>query len=262
VRSVADRAKLPWAELAAVGAAAAVALVAFVRRAPVRLLRRAPFDLHLLREALPIGGSQFLWALRMYLPTLLLWNFASKESVGRYDVAHKVMMVMQALLTMYFTNLFPGLSRAVQGPRPELRRLLAQSTAIAVGGTLLLSIALAYRAQPLLGMLFGPGFLHPEAAECLARLVFVLPVLAFRGHARMTLLALGRARTELFCSLAGTTLLAALTPWWAATRGASGAALAMLVAEGFATVLTALALRRALRAEGRPHPVPPLEPVS
>jgi O-antigen/teichoic acid export membrane protein len=253
VSGVAERARLPWAEAAAVGSAAAVALVAFRRRGRLRLVPRQVVDLHLLREALPIGGSQFLWALRMYLPTLFLWQLVERESVARYGVAHKVMMVLQALLTMYFTNLFPALSRAVHGPRPQLRRLLLQSVAIAAGGMLFLAVAIGARARPLLATCFGPAFHHEEAAECLALLAFVLPVLACRGHARMTLLAMGRSRAELYCSAGGTALLALLVPWLASARGASGAALALLASELAASLATALALRAALRSGSLPR---------
>ena len=261
VSGVADRSRLAWAELLAVASAAAVALLALRRRGRLALAPRPAFDPRLLREALPIGGSQFLWALRMYLPTLLLWHLVEREALARYGVAHKIMMVLQALLTMYFTNLFPALSRAVHGPRADLRRLLLQSTAIAAGGTLLLALAVAYRAGPLLGLCFGAVFDHPEAVECLALLAFVIPLLALRGHSRMTLLELGRGRAELACSVAGTLLLALLVTWWGAARGASGAALALLAAEGFATLLTLAALRRALRASSLPHRIDPPEPL-
>jgi O-antigen/teichoic acid export membrane protein len=255
VRGLADRPKLPWAEILALATAAAVALALFAQRGRLRLEPRGAFDRDLLREALPIGGSQFLWALRMYLPTLLLWHFVARESVARYGVAHKLMMVLQALLTMYFTNLFPALSRCVRGPRADLSRLLLRSGALATGGTLLVALFASFEAHALLGFCFGPVFRHEEAADCLRLLAFVLPVLALRGHARMTLLALGQARTELRCSIAGTILLAALVPWWSLRFGASGAALAMLVSEGFATLLTFLLLRSALRSSAQPGPI-------
>ncbi len=249
-----DLARLPWAEVGAVAAAAVVAQIGY-RRFGQRLAiaPRAAFEKELVRAAVPMGISQLLWVLRMYLPTLLLWRLVARESVANYGIAHRVMMVMQALLTMYFTNLYPALSRAVRGPPAALRKLLLQSLLIAAGGTLAVALAIAAKAEGLLLQVFRSSYANAESAECLKLLALVIPVLAFRGHARMTLLSMGRARIELLCSVAGTLLLALLIPWWTHQRGVGGAALALLVAEVAGTVLTFLALWHALRATGRRH---------
>ncbi len=247
VGGVPQRARLPWAEILAVGAGSAVALGAFLRRGRLTLAPRHAFDRHLLREALPMGGAQFLWVVRMYLPTLLLCHFVAKESVARYGVAHRVMMVLQGLLTVYFTNFVPTLSRAVLGPRPLLLKLLRRSLLLVAGGTLLLVLAIVARAETVLGLLFGDVFRHPEAAACLVPLAFLIPVLACRGHAQFTLLTLGRARREALCSVVGALLLVALIPWWATARGASGAALGVLVSESVSMVLAFALLRPSLR---------------
>jgi O-antigen/teichoic acid export membrane protein len=259
-----DLALLPWAEVAAVGGAALLAQAARRRRlARERQARPAapsmprPAPVALLAEAAPMGLSQLLWVLRMYLATLLLWRLVpQKESVSNYAVAHRVMMVMQAVLTMYFTNLYPGLARAARGAREALRRLLLRSSALAVGGALALALAVAAGAEPLLALLWKPEFCNAESAACLRALAFVLPLLACRGHARMTLIALGRGRLELACSVAGSVALAALIPWWTARDGAVGAAEALLAAEGLGLLLTVFALCVAWRTGGRIEPMP------
>lgn len=254
VRSSGDLARLPWLEVVAVGGAALLAQWAW-RRGRIggrSAIGPAPGATAMLREAAPMGVSQLLWALRMFLATLLLWHLVPKEAVGRYAVAHRVMMVLQAVLTMYFTNLFPGLSRAARGPRAILKPLLLRSTAIAVGGTLALALCVAANADGLLRLLFRPELCDAESASCLRLLVAVLPLLACRGHARMTLLAFGRSRLELVCSVAGTLALAALIPWWTRQSGVAGAAMALLVAEGFGLLLTLAAFAAAWRDRALP----------
>lgn len=257
VREGGDLGRLPWIEVAAIGAAALLAQRVWRRTAAtassLRLvpaageLSHAPFAL--LREAAPMGASQFLWVLRMFLATLLLWRLVPKESVANYAAAHRVMMVLQAVLTVYFTNLYPGLSVAARGPARALRRLLAKSVALAAGGTLALALAAAVKADALLLAIYRGGELcNVESAECLRWLVLVLPLLAVRGHARMTLLAFGRGPLELAASTAGTLLLAALIPWWTAARGIVGAAQALLTAEAVGAALTLAALLLAWRA--------------
>jgi O-antigen/teichoic acid export membrane protein len=186
----------------------------------------------------------------MYLPTVMLSLWVEAAAVARYDAAHRLIMVGQALLAMYFTNLYPALARAVLGSRERLRALLRHSTAIAAGGLLVVALAFAVEGRALLPRLFGDDFAHPASADCLALLAFVLPVLACRGHARLTLLALGEARRELLCSIAGTVALPLLL-WWAVPgAGVVGAARALLLAELLGAAVTIGTCRLALRRTG------------
>jgi len=260
VQGPADLARLPWVEVVAVGGAAALAQAVWwrKRRASLALAPAGPAPPAgaLLAEAAPMGLSQLLWVLRMYLATLLLWKLVPKESVSNYAVAHRVLMVLQAVLTVYFTNLYPALARTVRGPRPALRELLLQSSAIAGMGTLALALGVVVKAESLLALLWKPDLVNAESTACLRMLVLVLPLLALRGHVRMTLLAFGRGRLELACSVAGSVALAALIPWWTARDGAVGAARALLAAEALGFALTAVALAAAWRLAAPAAPRP------
>jgi O-antigen/teichoic acid export membrane protein len=218
-------------------------------RTPVRgpVTASPIYDRAMIREALPIAGSQVLWVFRTYLPTLALWVMAARESVGRFDVAHRVLLVCQAMLTMYLTNLFTPLSKAAHAPRRRFVGLLLGSSAFATASALAGAALLNIRPGPLLGVLWGKGFNAPESAAALALLAFVVPVITLRGHAHYALVALGRQRRELVCALAGCVLLVALLVLWVPAGGTRAAALAMLVSESFGLVLTWLALADVLR---------------
>lgn len=251
VTSPARMGLLPWLETASMTGAAAVAFIILRRRhgivprpAPIRAI-----DRELVSESTPMAGTQMLWVVRMYLPTLLLWQLASKEDVAQFDVSLRVLMVLQAFLTMYFVNLYTPLSQAAHSAPSRFRSLLVTSTMFA--GVLAVVGAVALNAAPgrLLGALFGGSYDTPAAAASLGLLGFVLPVLTIRGHAMFALIALGRQRVEMLCSLVGGILLAVLLLSWVPRAGAGGAALAMLCSETFGLVLTWTALAFLVRRD-------------
>ncbi len=253
VRSAADVPRLPWLEVAALSSAAAVSVSA-LRRFGLRLsvTPRKAFDRAILREALPISASELIWVVRMYLPTLALWYVVSPASVGRFDVSHRVLMVLHGLLTMYLINLYTPLSQAAHGPQRRFVGLLAGSAAFATTAATLGAIVIAVRPAMLLNVLFGAQFSTPEGAATLVILASLIPVLTLRGHAMYALVALGRQRRELACSIAGSVVLAVLLWRWVPAWGVRGAAFAMLGSESFALLLTVVALVDALR---RPAPI-------
>lgn len=244
---------LPWIEVASMLAGATLALWA-VRRLGVRFQRRPGFDASILRESTPIAASQLLWVVRMYLPILVLWKLTADQSVARFDLSHRVLMVLQAFLTMYLTNLFTPLSREAVRPGARFARLLLGSTALAAVGAFVVAAILAEWSGWVLGVLYGEVFAHPEAVTSLTLLGFVFPVLVIRGHAHYALVALGRQRLEFLCSLAGTALLIVLLLKWVPQRVAVGAAQAILVSELTGLVLTWLALAWAARTAGAHRP--------
>jgi O-antigen/teichoic acid export membrane protein len=199
------------------------------------------------REALPIAGSQMIWVVRMYLPILVLWYLAARESVAHFDVAHRLLMVLQAFLTVYLANLYTPLSRAVPGPRRSFLGLLLASTAFAGLAATLAGGLLAFRPGELLGAIYGAAYQNAEAAACLVMMALIIPVLSIRGHAHYALVALGRQRRELACAVAGGVLLVLLLVWWVPDGGAVAGARAMLVSEAVGLVFTWIALWHALR---------------
>ena len=249
VREPAQVAFLPWLEALSMAVGAGVAMWV-VRRLKIvfSVTPSRAFDAAVLRESIPIWASQVLWVVRMYLPILLLWKMSAEQSVARFDLAHRVMMVMQAFLTVYLVNLFTSLSQEGKRPGPRFFRLLFGSTALAALGALLVAFALSGFAGSVLGILYSEVFRQAEATRTLALLAFLVPVLAVRGHGHFALVALGRQRTELACSCAGTVLLIAMLFLWVPERSAVGAAQAMLVSEVSGALIIWLALLKHLRS--------------
>src|SRR5262249_55616714 len=231
VRTPADLLRLPWAEVLAVGAAA-LGYVLILQRSgeAVTMSVRAACDAPLLREALPIGGSQLVWACRMYLPIMLLATFAGQSGIGFFGAAHRIVMVGQTLLSVYFTALFPALSQASFQSGDPLALLLQRSVRWVLWPMLLLAAATTLGAPFVMRLVFGGQFTSPEASTTLAVLIWLLPVLAWRRHDRSALIALSRQGEELCCSLFALALLVLLTIHLGGRYGVVGGGWAMLVA--------------------------------
>jgi PST family polysaccharide transporter len=229
--------RLPLAEVAAVAAAAACYVALYhCHGFRLRMRLRHPIDRDLVRQALPISGSQIIWALRMYLPVLLLLFLAGNEKTGLFGVSHRVVMVFQALLGVYFTNLFPIISQASAVSVRELYRLITRSSLLVSIVTSLLGVGVLFLAPWLIELVYGASFVDPDSVWTLVILVWIIPILGLRRHATYSLIAFDLQRIEFWWSLFGAVLLVLLLGPLASEWGPIGAACAMVVSELFATV--------------------------
>jgi O-antigen/teichoic acid export membrane protein len=155
VHDPSDLGRLPWAEVGGVATLAVLCVVLF-RRGGERLALRAPaLAPGLLREALPIGASNLVWALRMYLSHVLIAVLAGEAQVGIFGAAHRILMVYQGGLDVYFTRFFPAMSAAASVGRRELTTLLERSLLLCVAPTLLLAAAITFLATPVMELLYS-----------------------------------------------------------------------------------------------------------
>ena len=253
VRAPAHLFRLPWAEILAVAVAAA-GYVALLRRSgeSPRVNLRAGCDLQLLREGLPIGGSQLVWASRMYLPIILLAACSGQAVIGFFGAAHRMVMVGQTLLTVYFATLFPVMSEASFRSADALAALLRRSMRWVLWPMVALAAMTTVAAPPVMRLVFGSQF--AQASTTLAVLVWVLPMLAWRRHHRNALIALNHQGEELACSLFGLAVLVWLTLQLGSRYGAVGGAWAMVISELAGAVVTWWRLKRHLPAYRLPQP--------
>jgi len=247
VRAPSDLFRVPWAEIAAVATAAAGYLV-LMRVTGQSILGsfRVHRDLHLLRQSLPICGSQLIWACRLYMPMLILASYCELTSIGFFGAGLRVVFVAQALLATYFTTLFPALSEVSSDRRGVLGAYLNRSLRQVLWPLVLVAAATTISSPLIIRLVFGYRFLKPEATGTLAVLIWVLPILAWRRHYAEALIALRRAADEFVCSLFGVALLAALTVSFA-RFGVRAGAWAMLISEFVASALTTWRLQHRLQ---------------
>ncbi|MFO0839373.1 MAG: oligosaccharide flippase family protein [Phycisphaerae bacterium] len=246
VRAPQDIARLPPAEIAAVSVSAALLTGAYFARGgrlAIRPLARENWKI--LRHNLPIAGSNLIWVARMFGPIVLVSALLGSAATGYFGAAHRIMMLLQTLMAVYFINLLPTLSRAAVSTE-RLAGVLESSLPFLAWTCVLGAIFAAVASNRAIGLLYGRAFVDGGAAITFATLVWIVPILAVRRHLVSSLVALHRQVDEFRCSISGLVSLAALlivlTPVW----GALGAAAAMVLSELLATALTWRALRQSV----------------
>jgi O-antigen/teichoic acid export membrane protein len=248
--------RLPVFELAGAWLAVAVNLAAF-RRIGGRLVlgMSQRMDRRLLVDALPIAASNLIWALRMYLPLILLGVVAGNAAAGTFAAPHRAMMVLQAIVVLYLNNLFPTMSQVAKSQVSQtgrvasaLSQLVRRSMLLVLTPVVVLALATTLAAPVLVGWLLGGSAAWQASIPVLSLLIWLMPVLVARGHGYFALIALGRQRQEMWCSVAGVLVLLVLLVGLAPRAGAVGTAWAMLISELCATALIWWVLRGVARA--------------
>ncbi|RXR26568.1 oligosaccharide flippase family protein [Sphingobium fluviale] len=198
--------------------------------APLRLR----FALHkladLLREGAAIGLGAICWALFQYAPLLILAAMAGMTDTAYFGAAHRLGVSLVTFSWLYHFNLYPVISRRVQGEPAALASLTRMSVRACAWGGIGLALALALMAEPLLRLLFGAGF--ERASMPFSMLIWTFPLTLLSGHARWILIAAKRGNDMLVSQIAG--VCAAIPMAYLLIGplgfGATGAAAAMSIA--------------------------------
>jgi len=241
---------LPAAEIGAI-AGSGVAFVWAYRRLGFRLRLRPAWDGKLWRTCLPIGLSNLIWAISMYLPVVVVYSTVGAEPAGLFESGHRLTMVFLAMLSVYFTNLFPAMSATSHHSPPAFKRLLARGLSTTVVGTLAVLFVTWLMAPTMIEIVFGARYVTPESARTLVVLTTLAPIAAFRRTGHFALIALDHQHREVWCSIAGVVLLVVLLAILPGRQGITGAAWAMAASEALATALTWVTLAPLIGKLGR-----------
>lgn len=199
-----------------------------------------------LREGLPIGLTEMAWAFMWYFATVMLGLIFHDEELGWFGASHRVLMALHTFVWLYFFNLLPSISRCVPQGHKRLVELLGKSTRFVAWTSLFGAFAMTVFAREALIMAYGPGF--AGATRCLAVLMWVLPVAMLSGHYRYTLIAYNLQTRLFYCTVIAAAVAVAaglaLVPFF----GATGAAVALLLANVVIFVLAYRAVRERVTA--------------
>jgi len=247
VRDAEDLTRLPVAEVGAATLAAIVFVLAY-KKTGLRLHvdPRAGWNQELFREALPIGISNLIWALRTYLPILVILATLDAYHAGLFAAGHRIIVVFIAFLGVYFTNVFPAMSAAARQNHKGLTELIRQALVTSVLGTIAVAIVTSLTADLMIGIVLGPNYVTSESVASMTALAWLLPILAWRRCARSGLIVLDHQKSELACSLIGLALLVMLIFPLTKHHGLTGTVSAILISELTATILTWLLLKKNL----------------
>lgn len=237
VRSAADAWMMPCCDVVGLVAAIAVQHVLFRRRVGKLSLRGGlSGSSRVLREAMPIAMSSLAWALRVFLPVIVL-GVVDAAANGDFASGHRLVTSMHAFVWLYFFNLLPSLSRALDGSdRTSYRELTGSSLRLVSWGVLTVCLALWAAGPALVVGVFGT---EVQGGVGPFRLSLWMLALAFlSGHQRYALIAGGHQGDELRASAVGAVVSAigcACLCIWPSAWLAAG----VLVAAELATLIVA-----------------------
>jgi PST family polysaccharide transporter len=174
----------------------------------------------------------------MYLPTVLVGILATEAAVGFYGTAHRVLMAVQTFVNVYFLNFLPLLTQKMHRSPEQVGEILRRSTVLAGAACLLMALVVTASARPVIGLIYGQVYAQSESPLLLSLLIWVIPIFVLRNHARSALIAMGRQRLEMTCSLLGLVALVGGGTYLTAFYGPIGAAWAMIGSELLATALS------------------------
>jgi O-antigen/teichoic acid export membrane protein len=203
----------------------------------------APSNFSLMKESLPIGGSNLIWAMRMYLPTVLVGIIATQTAVGYFGTAHRVLMAFQTFVNVYFMNLLPLVTEKMHRSPGQVGELIRRSAILTGTACLLMAIVVTASARSLIGLIFGEVYARSQSPVLLSVVIWVIPIFVLRNHARSALIAMGRQRIEMICSLVGLIGLIGGGSLATVYYGALGTAWSMIGSEVLATSLSWAAVK-------------------
>ena len=211
VRAAHEATAVGWCELAAGAALTAYCLYVQHRRiTPVRWAGSLRGFASVLRESLAAGAGTSAWAIGQSAPLLMIGALVGGVQTAWFAAAARIVGSLMIVPYVYHYGLYPAVSRAVAHDIGELRDLLARSCRVAAWGGVLLALALALLAEPVVTLVMGPKF--GPAAAMLRVMAWVIPVSLCSDHASSALAAAGQQTKIVWTQLArlGTVIVVGL----------------------------------------------------
>jgi O-antigen/teichoic acid export membrane protein len=223
---------LVWVGAIEIAAAAAMAVyyLAAQRAVGVRLtidtrIRRAAA---LIRTGAAVGASNIVWTLMMYVPIFLVTNLSGPAEAAWLGGAQRIVYSLVSFSALYFFNLYPLIARRLHEDRVQWERLMASSYRLVGWLSLGLALMSTLIAERVMTLAYGETF--SIAASVFTLYIWLLPIRLLSGHARWALVAAERQNMLLLSEVLATIVLVVLGAWLIPSRGALGAAAAVVAA--------------------------------
>ncbi len=234
---------LPFIELVSLSAVVALHY-GFLRRAfgPLRIKWNRSLALRTLIQAVPMGLTQIMWGLKIYLPTIVLGLLVGGEEVGWFGAGYRVVLALHTFVWMYFFNLYPSISRCSQHSPITLQSLAGNSLQLTSwAGVLIGALGVAF-APPFISFVYGPSY--GETVICFQMLIWLIPLAFINGHYMYTLIAYNRPWLELSSAVFGGGASLLLNLCLIPRYGVVGAALGVLGSEASVLALNHYFVRK------------------
>ena len=188
-----------------------------------------PFLYSLIRQTIPLGLSQMMWALKIYLAPLLLGIMIGDKEVGLFGAGHRIIVALHIFTYLYFYNLLPYISRSIQQSESILQNLLGTSIKVTAWVAIFIGMAGTLFAKSGIVLIYGSEY--TESILPFQIMVWVLSVALLNGHYRFTLIGYGKQKLEFYSSAWGTGINITLNLILIPFIGSVGAACSLLGSE-------------------------------
>ena len=200
------------------------------------------FARNLFLQALPIGLTQMMWGMKIYLPTIMLGLLVGGEEVGWFGASNRIVVALHTFAWMYFFNLYPSFSRCAKESFESLNSLTGKSLEITSWSAIFIGAFGTVAAEPLIKVIYGPQY--DEAVTVFRVLVWLLTFALISGHYMYILIAYNKQWLELMSATIGAAASIILNLVLITRFGLIGAAWAVLCAEALVWGLNFLFVRR------------------
>lgn len=231
VKSSADLTKVAYIEVAAAAITALYFLILQkASKVPIGIRIKPQKALYMIRKAMAVGGSNVIWALNQYLPTLLVALLIGGASTAWLGSAHRVVNAIITFSMLYHFNLFPAISYRLQHSTLAFEQIVWPSFRVTAWFGIAIALAVSLFAKWISIVFFGESFV--EAALPMSILVWSLPLTLLNGHARWALIAKEKQRYVFYAQLAGTITTIVIGLLLIPQYGPLGGAVAMVFCSG------------------------------
>jgi O-antigen/teichoic acid export membrane protein len=200
------------------------------------------FGLSLLRQSMPIGLTQIMWGLKIYLPTIMLGLLIGGKEVGWFGAGHRIVIALHTFVWMYYFNLYPSISRCTQQTPETLQRLMGKSLQVTSWTAVFIGATGMFLAKPIINFVYGSQY--GETVIGFQVLIWLVSLTLISGHYMYMLIAYNRQWLELFSAICGAIVSIFSNLLLISHYGLVGAAWAVLCSETFIWGLNYYFVRR------------------
>lgn len=205
--------------------------------------------LRLLRDGLSVGLANILWALMIFLPMFLLVTLHPDSAQPAWlGASQRIVLSLLTASFIYHFNLYPVMVRTLENDRTSWQRIMLSSSHLIAWGGTAIALVLTVFSSEIMGLVFGAEF--AGGALALTILAWVFPLRLQTGHARWSLVAMGRQNQLLLAEALGAVTLAVVAFLAIPPFGAAGAALAFGAGLVVSGIVTQICITRAAGATG------------
>lgn len=161
----------------------------------VSLKFNVTFWIQTLKRSWPLGVSAIFISIYYHLDTVMLGLWKSDQVVGWYNIDYKILMLILAFVGLYYSAVFPTLSKLVKTSLESVKKL----GHISLKFMIILSIPVCVTAtmipEKIINILYGDSFI--EAAPALQILIWTAFFIAINGFYGNALIVAAHRKTYL-----------------------------------------------------------------